>query len=219
VTPYAQQAIAARFDITTPHGQCARQWFAHGDILGVLPLAGNSVAIVWSVNDAKAKALMAQNEQDFSQAVQKACQGVFGDMTLKGQPAAWPLQLARATRWVGNSGGQAWALAGDAAHTVHPLSGQGLNLGLADVAQLAEVLGKRDSKRDYWRSVADAKLLRQYERSRKLEAALLAGATDGLQRLFAQSGSFWQNLRNQGMRGFDLSPLAKNWVTRQAMGT
>ena len=217
VTPYGQRAIAARFEITQPHEQCARQWFAQGDILGVLPLFGNSVAIVWSVHEERAQLLMALNAKDFAVAVQTACQGVFGDLVLQGARAAWPLQLAQATRWVGTYENKAWALAGDAAHTVHPLSGQGLNLGLADVADLAGLLAKRD-KRDYWRSVADTKLLRQYERCRKMEAALLATATDGLQRLFAQSGSFWQNLRNQGMSGFDRSRLAKNWVAHQAMG-
>jgi 2-polyprenyl-6-methoxyphenol hydroxylase-like FAD-dependent oxidoreductase len=215
VTPYAQRAIAARFDVATGHLQCARQWFAAGEILGVLPLFGNSVAIVWSVEEARAQALADLTPADFSLAVQSACHGVYGEMTLTGERAAWPLQLAQATRWVGQQNGAAWALAGDAAHTVHPLSGQGLNLGLADVAELATLIAGRD----YWRSVADAKLLRHYERSRKLEAALLAGATDGLQRLFAQSGSFWQNLRNRGMSGFDKTALVKNWVAQRAMGS
>ena len=215
LAPYAQRAIAARFDVSQAHQHCARQWFTAGDILGVLPLFGNSVAIVWSVNEARAEALVHLNAEDFSKAVQSASQGVYGEMTLKGQRASWPLQLAKATRWAGVQDGAAWALAGDAAHTVHPLSGQGLNLGLADVAELASLIARRD----YWRSVADPKLLRQYERSRKLEAALLATATDGLQRLFAQSGSFWQNLRNTGMSGFDKSALVKNWVAQRAMGS
>lgn len=215
VAPYAQRAIAARLEIAVAHEQSARQWFSQGDILGVLPLFGNSVAIVWSVEEARAKTLLELGADDFAQAVQTACHGVYGAMKLKGERAAWPLQLAQTTRWVGNHHGQAWALAGDAAHTVHPLSGQGLNLGLADVSELAGLIAKRD----YWRSVADVKLLRRYERSRKLDAALLATATDGLQRLFAQNSDFWQNLRNRGMSGFDKSRLAKNWVTQRAMGS
>lgn len=215
VAPYAQRAIAARLDIAQPHEQSARQWFSQGDILGVLPLFGNSVAVVWSVEEARAKTLLELGADDFAQAVQTACHGAYGEMRLKGERSAWPLQLAQATRWVGSHQGQAWALAGDAAHTVHPLSGQGLNLGLADVSELASLLAKRD----YWRSVADVKLLRHYERSRKLDAAMLATATDGLQRLFAQNGEFWQNLRNRGMSGFDRSALAKNWVTQRAMGS
>ena len=225
VTPYSQRAIASRLTISEPHHQTARQWFKNGEILGVLPLYGNSVAIVWSVEAARAQELMMLDAQAFNQQVQMACEGVFGDMALCSERATWPLQLAQAKRWVGvQTGGgeggqgqaaQSWALAGDAAHTVHPLSGQGLNLGLADVAELADLIGQRD----YWRSVADAKLLRRYERARKLEAAMLTTATDGLQRLFAQPGDFWQTLRNAGLSGFNGSGAIKHWVARRAMGT
>jgi 2-polyprenyl-6-methoxyphenol hydroxylase-like FAD-dependent oxidoreductase len=117
-----------------------------------------------------------------------------------------------------------WALAGDAAHTVHPLSGQGLNLGLADVAALAAVLGKRE----YWRGVGDMKLLRRYERARKFDVLALGTVTDGLQQLFARgqeasgdggvTAGPWQLLRNLGMQGFERSGGLKHWVTRRAMG-
>jgi 2-polyprenyl-6-methoxyphenol hydroxylase-like FAD-dependent oxidoreductase len=115
---------------------------------------------------------------------------------------------------VGTTDGVAWALAGDAAHTVHPLTGQGLNLGLADVAELAHLIASRD----YWRNVADEKLLRRYERARKADAAALGSATDGLQRLFAQNAGPWAALRNVGMNGFERSGPLKRWVARQAMG-
>ena len=216
--PYSQRAIATRLHISEPHQHNARQWFKNGEILGVLPLEGNSVAIVWSVEAERAGELMALDPTAFSQQLQIASEGMYGEMALCRERACWPLQLAQAKRWVGvqnGQSGQPWVLAGDAAHTVHPLSGQGLNLGLADVAELADLIAKRD----YWRSVADAKLLRQYERSRKLEAAILGTTTDGLQRLFAQPGNFWQTLRNAGMSGFDGSGAVKHWVTRRAMGT
>ncbi len=223
VTPYTQRAVAARLYCEYPHYETARQWFARDSILGVLPMSlvsasnaplRNSVAIVWSTESAHADVLMALDEDAFCQAVQAACHASFGTMTLASQRAVWPLQLAQTRAWVGLKDGVSWALAGDAAHTVHPLSGQGLNLGLADVAELASLL----TTRDYWRSVADEKLLRRYERSRKLDAALLSGATDGLQRLFSQSGDVLQRLRNAGMNGFERSGPLKNWVTRQAMG-
>ena len=129
---------------------------------------------------------------------------------------------ALARRWTGQIGfgnpAQTWALAGDAAHAVHPLAGQGLNLGLADVAELSQVLGSRATT-DYWRSVGDLRLLRRYERARRAALAPVGAVMDGLQRLFALDEPTVQSLRNLGMKGFERSGPVKNWVTRQAMGT
>ena len=231
VAPYGHDAIAARVVCDMPHGDVAHQWFHNGEILGLLPLgdavdgvAGNSMAVVWSVPHDRALELLQLDATAFCQALQTASQDAVGAMTLAAGRASWPLQLARATRWVGRhnvradgaqvESGLAWALAGDAAHSVHPLSGQGLNLGLADVAELGRLIAGRES----WRSVADIRLLRRYERARKLDAALLAGATDGLQRLFAQSGKLWQGVRNGGMNSFDSSAFLKQWVAARASG-
>jgi 2-polyprenyl-6-methoxyphenol hydroxylase-like FAD-dependent oxidoreductase len=218
VTAYRQSAIAARFECEKPHLQLARQWFANGEILALLPLngpQGNSVALVWSVWDERVGSLMALTPEAFARDVETASHGVMGPMQLTTERAAWPLQLAHATRWTGSRGGKSWALAGDAAHTVHPLAGQGLNLGLADAAKLADIL----KQRAYWRSAGDPKLLRQYERSRKADVMTMGMATDALQQLFAQDGGAWQTVRNWGMNGFDVSVAAKQWVARQAMGT
>ena len=223
VEPYAQRAIAARLICEKNHEQTARQWFARDEILGVLPLGnssegvsteGKEVAIVWSVPDERARQLLDMTPADFARALQVASRDSLGEVTLSSERVMWPLQLAHTEHWIGHADGQAWALAGDAAHTVHPLSGQGLNLGLGDVAELATLIAKRD----YWRSVADEKLLRRYERSRKAESALLANATDSLQRLFSQTGGNWQTLRNLGMNGFEHSGPLKNWIARRAMG-
>ncbi len=123
-------------------------------------------------------------------------------------------QMAQTEQWIGVHDGKAWALAGDAAHNVHPLAGQGLNLGLADVAALAQTLHERE----YWRRVDDEKLLRRYERSRKADVWVMGAAMDGLQQLFSQTASPWQSLRNWGMNGFERSGPFKQWVARQAMG-
>ena len=225
VAPYPQWAVAARLHCGKPHHQTAFQWFSLDGILGVLPMGGpvddgagaspgKSVSIVWSVNEARAQTLLQMNPDDFCRALQVATHDCFGPLALTSERALWPLQLAHANRWAGTTGGAAWVLAGDAAHTVHPLSGQGLNLGLADVAELAALIAGRD----YWRSVAVEKLLRRYERARKADAAALGSVTDGLQRLFAQNGSGWQALRNAGMSGFERMGPLKKWVARQAMG-
>ena len=240
VTPYQQHAVAARLTADVPHGGIARQWFTgaetQGEILAFLPLSdgieatfavnsansapsGNSVALVWSVSLERAKHLMGLSEDDFAAAVALASGLALGEMQLYSARATWPLQLARANHWVGvDAVVGPWALAGDAAHTVHPLSGQGLNLGLADVTELAKVLGGKD----YWRPVGDMKLLRRYERARKLDVLALGTVTDGLQQLFARGSEGektpWQLLRNLGMQGFERSGGLKHWVTKRAMG-
>jgi ubiquinone biosynthesis UbiH/UbiF/VisC/COQ6 family hydroxylase len=229
VTPYHQHAIAARLTGVLPHGNQALQWFKNSDtgneILAFLPLSepnqpqpGNSVALVWSVAEERAKELMALSDEAFAAEVAVHSEHALGNLNLYSERAVWPLQLARANKWVGKHADLgSWALAGDAAHTVHPLSGQGLNLGLADVAELANVLAAVKGK-EYWRSVGDLKLLRRYERARKLDAFALGTVTDGLQQLFARSESPLQALRNWGMQGFERSGGLKQWVTKRAMG-
>ena len=123
--------------------------------------------------------------------------------------------LFRSRHWSGLSAQGAWVLAGDAAHNVHPLAGQGLNLGLGDVAELVRILDERP----YWRSVGDPKLLRQYERARKAELAMIGQTGDALQRLFANPHPALQTLRNLGMNGFQNSGPLKQWIARRAMGT
>ena len=211
--PYPQHAVATRLETEKPHGQTAWQWFTPSDILAFLPLdgpAGNSVAVVWSVPHERVPELLAAPAQDFCLMLEAASHHTLGRLTLQGERASWPLQLARADRWVGRG----WALAGDAAHTVHPLSGQGLNLGLADVGALAQVLQDRED----WRNPGDLKLLRRYERARKSDVLATGLATDGLQQLFGLPGAPAQALRNWGMSGFDRLGPVKDWVTRRAMG-
>ncbi len=217
VSRYPQRAIAARLSCEKPHDQVARQWFTQGEILAFLPLegeTGNSVGIVWSVQESRAQSLLDASDEDFCTELEQVSGGCLGKLQLSSSRNAWPLQSAQASRWVGTTQGQAWALAGDAAHNVHPLAGLGLNLGLGDVVELAKILHGRA----YWRPVGDAKLLRQYERARRTEVATTDLAMDGLQQLFSKDGNSWQTLRNWGMRGFEHSGMAKQWAARQAMG-
>lgn len=216
VTPYAQHALAARIRCAQPHGQVARQWFAHGDILAFLPIGGdqgNSVAIVWSVSPEHAARLLAASPEAFCQELEAVSGQAPGSLVLDSVRRTWPLQKAQARQWSGRSAGGAWVLAGDAAHNVHPLAGQGLNLGLADVAELARVLRERP----YWRSVGDERLLRQYVRARKAGMLALDTGMDGLQLLFAREGAPWSALRSWGLRGVEHSGALKHWFARQAM--
>ncbi len=234
-TAYDQTAIAAVVQTSAPHQSTAWQWMQGGEVCALLPRqasldqtspgqAGNFVALVWSVQTEHAAQLMALDDAQFCAQLQQACDHMLGTMTLASHRATWPLQLAQAQRWVGTGlaaaagnaadNTAAWALAGDAAHAVHPLAGQGLNLGLGDAIGLATVL----SNKEYFRSFGDMRLLRRYERARQGEAAALRLATDGLQRLFAHTDPRVRALRNWGMRGFDALAPVKALVMRRAMG-
>lgn len=223
-TPYGQDAIAARLQADAPHAGIARQWFLADGILALLPLGGpqgSTVALVWSVAHGRSAGLLALDPVQFEAQLGAATERALGGLRLLGARASWPLQRATADRWCGTAAGSApagvrnWVLAGDAAHTVHPLAGQGLNLGLADAQELARVLRARDP----WRSASDLRLLRRYERARKAQVLRMGWATDGLQQLFARTGEPWQALRNRGMQGFERSGFLKTWAARQAMGT
>lgn len=224
VMPYAQHAIATRLTCELPHGQTARQWFHQGSILAFLPLEGedgNKVAVVWSVPAEQVPELLALDDDSFTQALYEASNGALGGLALCAARAAWPLQQAQANRWCGpvlyqgQPSAESWVLAGDAAHNVHPLAGQGLNLGLGDVQALAQILSQRED----WRSVADLRLLRRYERERKAAILPVGWVMDGLQQLFSRPEPPLQALRNWGMNSFERSGPLKDWMARRAMGS
>lgn len=214
---YDQHALATRLICEKPHGQVARQWFSQGEILAFLPLdgeQGNSVAVVWSVSPEHAARWLQASAQDFCDALQTASHGSLGALTLCSERVSWPLQKSQARHWVGQHTGLGpWALAGDAAHAVHPLAGQGLNMGLADVAELTRLIHAREN----WRAVGNIKLLRQYERSRKAGIVAMQTGTDGLQWLFSQGDPFSPSLRNWGMNMVERSGFLKQWMAKQAM--
>lgn len=212
---YGQTAVAARLVCEREHMGVAWQWFRSPDVLALLPFdrpeAGRSFGLVWSVPAERAQQLMALDEADFNAALNEAAGPAPGMLKLASQRAAWPLSIGRAARWCGPG----WVLLGDAAHVVHPLAGQGLNLGLGDVATLARVLAERQ-REEPWRPLGDERLLSRYVRERASPTWTMAQLTDGLLHLFAQPGLPLRELRNSGLTlVHHLKPL-KRWLAGQA---
>jgi 2-polyprenyl-6-methoxyphenol hydroxylase-like FAD-dependent oxidoreductase len=211
---YGQRAIAARLVADAPHGGLARQWFRAPDVLALLPTdrpsVGSGLALVWSLPAERAQALMGLDERAFEAELMAATDGAAGRLQLASARADWPLMLARAERVCGPG----WALVGDAAHVIHPLAGQGLNLGFGDVAALARVIAQREP----WRALGDVRLLERYARERAGAVQAMA-RTDGLLRLFAHPAPWAKELRNRGLGLVEAAAPLKRWLAARALGS
>lgn len=196
---YAQQGLVANFETALPHGNIARQWLNKDGILAWLPLPGNRMSIVWSTEGANA--LLALDAATLEARVAEAGQHALGALRLITPAAAFPLVKQTSHVLVKPH----LALVGDAAHQVHPLAGQGVNLGFRDVVCLMQSLSRRHALQNW----GDIQLLRHYERSRKTDMVSLQGLTHGLQLLFASEHPLLKRLRNHGMRLVDASALKK----------
>jgi ubiquinone biosynthesis UbiH/UbiF/VisC/COQ6 family hydroxylase len=208
---YGHSGVAARLVADRPHSGVARQWFRSPDIVAMLPFdrpqLGFSYGLVWSVPEAQAREWVEMDPSNFEDRLMEATQGLAGTLRLSSDRAAWPLRLARAHPVCGAG----WVLLGDAAHAVHPLSGQGLNLGLADVECLARVVESREA----FRSLGDERLLRRYARERWLPTRAMGELTHGLLHLFSSQDPMVKTLRNRGLNWVNsLSPLKKALTTR-----
>ncbi len=210
---YGHRAVAARLEAELPHQGRAWQWFSpDGEILALLPLdrpvPGHGYALVWSQPSARAAERM-QLDTDAFEAELKAVTGQ--SLRLHGLRSHFPLRLLRAERLAGPG----WVLLGDCAHLVHPLAGQGLNLGLADVAALAAVLQSREP----WRALGDAKLLRRFERARAADTWVMSEFTDALWVGLTQSPPWAQRLAGEGLSALNHLPPLKRWLSQRAMGS
>jgi ubiquinone biosynthesis UbiH/UbiF/VisC/COQ6 family hydroxylase len=211
---YGQTALVANFACERPHRNVAYQWFQgrarQGAILALLPLPGDHVSIVWSTATTHAEHLLTLEGEALAREVAEAAGHALGEMRLVTPPRGFPLQRLAAVRLAAPR----VALAGDAAHVVHPLAGQGANLGLQDAQALAAVLGARAPGRD----AGDLPLLRRYERSRAEAILAMRATVHGLHRLFDAPGPVAARLRNTGLQLADRLPVLKNLLMRQAMG-
>ncbi len=207
---YRQTGVVANFKAEKPHGETAYQWFRGGEIIALLPLPDGHVSLVWSARADHARELIALERAKLEAAVEEATLSRLGALECVGSAHGFPLALQRVDRLIAPR----IALVGDAAHLIHPLAGQGMNLGLRDVTSLVDVLASKESFRD----LGDVVLLRRYERSRREDIGALTLATDGLERLFAVPGMLARTVRNAGMALVGAQPLVKRWLISAALG-
>ncbi len=190
---YGQKAVVANYATDAPHQGVARQWFLPGEVLALLPLPGNHVSLVWSAQTAHAEQLLALAAAERTAALQAVVGYGVGRLREISAPAGFDLRLMRVDALTAPR----FVLVGDAAHGVHPMAGQGLNLGLQDAAQLAAVLAARGEGPD----CGDASVLRRYARARREPVLAMQMLTDGLFRLFSTDRWGLPVLRNWGMNG------------------
>ena len=207
--PYAQTAVVANFATERAHGNVARQWFRGDGVLAWLPLPGDRISIVWSAENAVAEELLALTSTALCERVAEAGGGALGRFELLGSPASFPLRMVSVPRAVG----QCVALVGDAAHVVHPLAGQGINVGFRDVVALSEALRGRGRHE----GAGDLVVLRRYERSRREDWLATRIVTDGLQRLFHADRRDVAIVRNLGLALAERLPELKRRLMAQAM--
>lgn len=204
---YGQSAVVANFECEKPHGNRALQWFQGGPVLALLPLAGRRVSMIWSLPSAEAARIEALDAPALCAALEDATARALGTLSLVTSPRSYPLRRLAARRLIA----QRVALVGDAAHVIHPLAGQGLNLGLQDARALGAAIGARP------RDAGDPRLLRAYERGRAEPILSMDGMVDGLFRLFASRSKLAGRLRNDGLNLTGQVMVLKNLLMRQAM--
>lgn len=207
-TPYHQHGVVANFSISRNHRGIAYQWFTPEGILALLPLPGKRISIVWSVSPERSAELLALTHEELCAQVSDASSRTLGELKVITPPASFALRvlnLAHLTR-------PRLALIGDAAHNVHPLSGQGVNLGLRDVRELAKVLSQRGTL-----DCGDPGLLRRYEKARQADIMSMQLTTDTLKNLFVNDNPLLRSLRNFGLSATGKLVPLKKMLARHAL--
>ena len=208
---YDQTSLVCAVAHEKPHHNTAHQFFMPSGPLAILPLNGNVSSIVWTESTERAAEISAMNDADYM-ACLRPCFGDFlGEISLHGPRFSYPLNLTLADRYVD----ERLALVGDAAHGVHPLAGQGLNLGLRDIAALAQVLAEATRRGE---DIGALNVLKRFQQWRRFDTAGSVAATDGINKLFSNDNPVLRTVRDVGLGLVNATPNLRRGLIRQAAG-
>lgn len=208
---YEQTGIVAIVQFSAPHGGVAIQHFLPGGPFAILPMTGNRACITWSSAAPEAARILALDDAGFLTELDKRIGGRFGTISLAGPRQSWPLELKVARSLVANR----FALAGDAAHGVHPVAGQGVNLAMRDVAALIEVV---TNAARIGLDIGNSETLSHYERWRRFDSTGSAAAYDGLNRLFGVDNTVLRAGRGAALDVLDRLPFLKQMIVEETAG-
>ncbi len=206
---YGQLGIVARIKTEESHQDCAWQRFLRTGPIGVLPLAGNQSSIVWSADKPLADQLMELSDEEFSTTLEEALEGRLGGVELLTARRAFPLRSQRAERYYARN----TVLIGDAAHSIHPLAGQGANLGFKDVVCLSELLQAVDSD-----SIGRPSVLARYQRKRQADNEQTDAMMSALYTAYRSNSAAWSLMRGTGMNWLSQSDSLRRLFVEQAIG-
>ncbi len=214
VRPYQQSALVTHVRTERPHRQTAWQRFLPQGPIAFLPLNDGRSSIVWTTTPEHAATLLQMDEGALANEIAAASDHVLGDVTLAAPRAAFPLQLAQVDEYCRHR----FVLVGDAAHSLHPLAGQGVNLGFMDAASLVQVLSDARAAGASVEALSELLVLRRYERWRKTENTAALGLVDALNRLFSNDSRGIGALRRAGVSAVQRMPILKRSLMLRALG-
>lgn len=212
---YEQAAFVTHVRTEHPHQSTAWQRFRKDGPIAFLPLADGRSSIVWTTQPEHAAELVSAEASAVGAQIENAIDGIFGKVELAGPRGSFPLRWAHADSYCTDR----FVLIGDAAHAVHPLAGQGVNLGFMDAAALVEILSEAAGSTSPESVLGERRLLRRYERWRKSENSIALGLIDGLNHLFTNADPLRRWVRTLGLSIVDKASPLKHMLMRRAMGT
>lgn len=206
---FDQVALVANYVVEKAHGNIARQWFSPHETLALLPLPQQQVSMVWALETERAKQLLSLSEESLAEQVEVQARGQLGQLKAASKTYSFPLRQITASKLIA----ERVVLIGDSAHQVHPMAGQGANLGFRDVMSLAKLMTSSHALQD----IGDATFLRRYERDRKADVVSMNTLTSGLDYFFSSNNQLMKRLATSSMEQLEKRLSMKNILIKQAV--